>query len=119
MPVVPISQTGSTARYPLVSRSKFHNASISFVGGAEQYYPFRRAASQTWQLQYEGLSEKECGQWLEFLNQEIRIQSSFVYLDAVTGVSHPNSLIDDEGTSVEQMGVDNSRVTLTIRKEGA
>ena len=119
MAVVPISQTGSSARYPLVSKITFHNASISFVGGEEQRYPFRREASQTWQLKYEGLSEKECAQWLEFLDLEIRAQSSFVYLDAVTGVSHSDSRIDDKGTSVEQVGVDNSRVTLTIRKEGA
>lgn len=119
MPVVPISQTGSAARYPLVSKARFHNVSISFVGGEEQSYPIRRDASRSWELTFGGLSEREYAQWQTFLDQEIRAQSSFVFVDAVTGVSHSNSLIEDKRTSVDQVGVDNSRVMLVIRKEGA
>ena len=118
MPMVSMIQTDIRERYPLISDTRFLNASISFLNGDSQRYPMRREATRIWKLQYNGLREAECASYLEFLDQEIRAQASFVYQDPVTGISHSHTLLNDGETSVEQLGVNNARVKLTIRNEG-
>ncbi len=114
MATFPVLRTGAVAQYPLEHSVRFRTDSVRFLDGSTQRFPLTGRGLRRWKIRLEALDHQELETVIDFVEQQEN--SSFTFVDPLTGTSVPNCILANESFEAAASGEVTGNATLEIEE---